>query len=143
MAMVSRGIGGLMMVYAVLYLAQYLFSALYDNPQRVWDVMNVVSGVSILIALAVNLRWMCSQSDGDTAPSTRVGAHALFYVNAALAVWFFHNWIRLLTLEAGESTSVHHEVVWQLIAMMVPLVLATTGWRLWRGDSRGNRDGRL
>ena len=65
-------------------------------------------------------------------PLTRVGAHALFYANAALAIWFFHNWIRLLTLEEGESTRLHHEVVWQLIAVMIPLVLATTGWRLWR-----------
>ena len=54
----------------------------------------------------------------------------------AHTVWFFHNWNRLLILEAGESTKLHHEVVWQLIAMMIPLVLATTGWRLWRGDSR-------
>ena len=135
MAMVLRGIGGLMMVYSGVYLAQYLFSALYDNPQRVWDVMNVVSGVSILVALAVNLGWMRSQ-DGESSTTARVGAHALFYVNAALAIWFFHNWIRLLTLEEGESTKLHHEVVWQLVAMMIPLVLATTGWRLWRGDSR-------
>ena len=32
MTTVLRGIGGLMMVYAALYLAQYLFSALYDKP---------------------------------------------------------------------------------------------------------------
>ena len=71
MKMLLRGIGGLMMVYAALYLAQYLFSALYDNPQRVWDVMNVVSGVGILIVLAVNLRWMRSQSGGEAAAATR------------------------------------------------------------------------
>ena len=132
MTMVLRGIGVLMMEYAVLYLVQYIFSALYDNPQRVWDVMNVVSGLGILIALAVNLRAVRSQPDGESPTFARVGAHALFYANAALAIWFFHNWIRLLTLEEGESTRLHHEVVWQLIAVMIPLVLATTGWRLWR-----------
>ena len=118
------------MVYAALYLVQYLFSAFYDNPQRMWDVMNVVSGVGVLIALAVNFLGVRSQSAGESTPA-RVGAHVLFYANAALAVWFFHNWIRLLTLEEGESTAVHHEVVWQLMAVMIPLVLATTGWRLW------------
>ena len=40
------------LVYAALYLVQYIFSALYDNPQRVWDVMNVVSGPGILIAVS-------------------------------------------------------------------------------------------
>ena len=132
MAMILRGVGGLMLAYAAVYLAQYLFSALYDNPQRVWDVMNVVSGLGILAALAVNFGHMRSQSGGDALTPARLGAYALFYANAALAIWFFHNWIRLLLLEEGETTSVHHEVVWQLIAVMIPLVLASTGWRLWR-----------
>ena len=39
-------------------------------------------------------------------------------------------------MEEGESTSVHHEVVWEFIAMMVPLVLTTTGWRLWQEGYR-------
>ena len=134
MTMIARGVGGLMMVYSALYLAQYLFSAFYDNPQRVWDVMNIISGLGILIALMANLRQMRSQSGGNPAPWH--GVHALFYANAALAIWFFHSWIVLLTLEAGESTSVHHEVVWQFIAVMIPLVLATTGWRLRRVNSR-------
>jgi len=135
MTAVLRGIGGLMLVYAALYLVQYTFSAFYDNPQRVWDVMNVMSGIGILIALAVNLHGVRSRPDGESSTPARVGAHALLYTNAALAIWFFHNWIRLLTLEEGESTKLHHEVVWQLIAVMVPLVLATTGWRLWRERS--------
>ena len=120
-----------MLVYAALYLAQYLFSALYDNPQRVWDVMNAISGLGILVALAVNFGHMRSQS-GEPLTFVQIGAHALFYANAALAIWFFHNWIRLLILEEGESTSVHHEVVWQIIAIMIPTVLTATGWRLWR-----------
>ena len=136
MTMVLRGVGGLMMVYSAAYLAQYLFSALYDNPQRVWDVMNVISGLGILLAFAVNFGQARSQSSGKPLTPARLGVHVLVYANAALAIWFFHNWIRLLTLEQGQSTSVHHEVVWQLIAMMIPLVLATTGWRLWRGSSR-------
>ncbi len=136
MTMVLRGIGAIMMVYAALYLAQYIFSALYENPQRVWDVMNVVSGLGILIALAVNLREMHSQSSGESTTLSRVGAQAMFYANATLAIWFFHNWTRLMTLEEGESTKLHHEVVWQLIAVMIPLVLGTTGWRLWRKKPR-------
>lgn len=124
------------MVYAALYLLQYTFGALYENPQRVWDVMNVLSGLGILIALAVNLHGVRSQSDGESTTPVKAAALALFYANAALAIWFFHNWIRLLTLEEGESTRVHHEVVWQLIAVMIPLVLATTGWKLWRRKSR-------
>ena len=132
MKIALRGIGALMLVYAGVYLAQYLFSALYDNPQRVWDVMNIISAVGILAALALNLAHLRRQTSSGGSTSALVGAHLLFYANAALAIWYFHNWIRLLTLEAGEVVIVPHEVIWQLIGVMVPLVLATTGWRLWQ-----------
>ncbi len=97
-----------------------------------WDVINVVSALGIIVALSVNLRSVRSQPAGEAANLSRIGAHALFYANTALAIWFFHNWIRLLTLEQGESTKLHHDVVRQLIAVMIPLVLATTGCRLLR-----------
>ena len=61
MAMALRMVGVLLMVCAALYLAQFLVSTLYDNPQRVWDVMNYVSALAILIALAANFKHMrCS-----------------------------------------------------------------------------------
>ena len=95
--------GGLMMVYAALYLAQLpLQQSLYDNPQPVWDVMNYVSGLGILVALIVNFGHMRSQSGSDDATLSRLGAHVLFYANAALAIWFFRNWIYLLALDEGE-----------------------------------------
>ena len=127
--MAVRLLGGLMMVYAALYLAQYIGSTLYDNPQQVWDVMNYASGVFILVALVVNALRVSS-------------ARALFYANAALAIWYFRNWLDLLTLDKDESVSVHADVVWSLIAVMIPLVLATTGWRLWRGRSAPARSRR-
>lgn len=133
MAMVSRVVGGLMLGYVGLYLAQYLFSACYDNPGRVWSVMNVISGVGILVAFGANLARLRSLSGGETPGLTRLGAITLVYANAALAIWYFHNWIRLLILAPGEVVSAHHEVIWQIIAVLIPLVLATTGWRLWRG----------
>lgn len=133
MAIALRTVGGLLMVYAALYLAQFFFSTLYDNPQRVWDVMNYVSGLAILIALAANFKHMRSHSGGDEPLNlTRLGAHILFYANAVLAIWFFRNWIYLLALNEGESTSVPVDVIWDFVAVMIPLVLAATGCRLWQ-----------
>ena len=134
MAMVLRLVGGLMVVYSGLYLAQFLFSTLYNNPQPVWDVMNFISGAGILVALIVNFGHMRSQSGSDEPTLTRLGAHVLFYVNAALAIWFFRNWIYLLALDAGESASIPVDVIWDFVAMLIPLVLATTGLRLWRAS---------
>ena len=135
MAMTWRLVGGLMMVYAALYLAQFLFSSLYDNPQPVWDVMNYVSGLGILVALIVNFGHMRSQSGSDEPTLSRLGAHVLFYANAALAIWFFRNWIYLLALDAGESASVPVDVIWDFVAVMIPIVLAATGRRLWQTNA--------
>ncbi len=134
MATVLRLVGGLMVVYAGLYLAQFLFSTLYDNPQPVWDVMNFISGAGILVALIVNFGHVRSQSGGEPVTIARLGAHVLFYANAALAIWFFRNWIYLLALDAGESASIPVDVIWDFVAMLIPLVLATTGLRLWRAS---------
>ena len=65
---------------------------------------------------------------------SRLGAYSLLYANAALAIQFFRNWVHLLALEEGESGSVHSDVIWMVIAALIPLVLATTGWRLWRNS---------
>ena len=65
-------------------------------------------------------------------PVARLGAHALFYANAVLAIWYFRNWIYLLALEEGESASIPIDVIWDFVAVMIPLVLAATGRRLWQ-----------
>lgn len=133
MAIALRLVGGLLMLYAGLYLAQFLFSSLYDNPQPVWDVMNFVSGAGILIALIVNFGHMRSQSGGEPVTLARLGAYVLFYANAALAIWFFRNWTYLLGLGEGEAASVPVDVIWDFVAVLIPIVLATTGGRLWQG----------
>ena len=130
MAMALRLVGGLMMLYALLYLAQFLFSSLYDDPQPVWDVMNYVSGLGILVALVVNFGHMRSQSGSDDLTLSRLGAHVLFYASAVLAIWFFRNWIYLL--DEGVSAGVPVNVIWDFVAPMIPIVLATTGRRLWQ-----------
>ena len=114
-----------------MYTAHFIFDTLYDA-QPVWTVLNIISAVGILIALAVNFAHMRAQFGQQAVTVSRIGAYALFYTNAALAIWFFRNWIHLLALEEGESVSVHSDVIWMVIAVLIPLVLATTGWRLWR-----------
>ncbi len=130
MALVVRITGGLMLVYAAVYAAHFIFDTLYDV-QSVWTVFNVISAVGILIALAFNFAHLRTHFGQETVTAPRLGAYVLFYANAALAIWFFRNWVHLLALEEGESVSVHSDVVWMVIAVLIPLVLATTGWRLW------------
>ncbi len=132
--MITRITGGLMLAYAALYTAHFIFDTLY-TAQPIWTIFNVISCVGILISLAVNFAHMRAQPGIESDTVTRLGASVLFYANAALAIWFFRNWVHLLALEEGESVSVHSDVLWLVIAMLIPIVLATTGWRLWRGSS--------
>ena len=66
-----------------------------------------------------------------------LGAYMLFYATAVLALWFFHNWIDLLTLTEGKSVSVYNNVIWKFIGVVFPLTIGTTGCILWRGASDG------
>ena len=131
MAMIMRITGGLMLAYSAVYTAHFIFDTLYDA-QAIWTVLNIISAVGIVIALAVNCAHMRAQAGSGPDIMPRLGACTLFYANAALAVWFFRNWVHLLALEEGESASVHSDVIWMVIAVLIPLVLTTTGWRLWR-----------
>ena len=130
MTTIARISGGLMLAYSALYTAHFIFDTLYDA-QPIWTVFNIISAVGIVIALAVNFAHMLAQARSGPDIVQRLSAYGLFYANAALAVWFFRNWVHLLALEEGESVSVHSDVVWMVIAVLIPLVLATTGWRLW------------
>ncbi len=130
MAMIVRITGGLMLAYSALYTAHFIFDTLY-NAGPIWAVLNIISAAAILIALGINFAHMRAQFGQHAVTVSRLGAYALFYANAALAIWFFRNWVHLLTLEEGESVSVHSDVTWMVIAVLIPLVLVTTGWRLW------------
>ena len=131
MTVTARIIGGLMLAYSAAYIAHFVFDTLYDAGP-IWTVFNIVSAVGILTALAFNFARIRAQSGLESATIGRLGIYVLFYANVALAIWFFRNWVHLLALEEGESVSVHSNVLWLFIAVLIPTVLATTGWRLWR-----------
>ncbi|MCY3749335.1 MAG: hypothetical protein OXG64_08575 [Chloroflexi bacterium] len=127
----TQFVGAVLLGYTVVYVAQFVGSALYEGSGQVWAVLNVLSALAIAVALGFNLRRLVSLSP-QHPPDARLSAQALVLANAALAIWFAHNWLRLLILPAGESVPVPHDVVWQAIGVLIPLVLVSTGWRLWR-----------
>ena len=84
MAMIVRITGGLMLMYSALYTAHFIFDTLY-NAQPIWTVLNIVSAVGIVIALAVNFAHMRAQFGQQAVTVSQLGAYALFYANTALA----------------------------------------------------------
>lgn len=113
--MTRRTIGILLGAYAVVYAVQFIASPLYDA-QPVWNVVNYLSALAIVAALALNAR----------------SRDFLLAANVALAVWFFRNWFGLLALDAGESVSTHADVLWYIIAGLIPAILGATAVRATR-----------
>ena len=124
-------VGTVLVLYSVAYTAQYVFSALYESSGQVWNVFNYITAVLIVAALVANAAFARQQNAGELVP--RVGNYCRLTANFVLVIWFFHNWIRLLILEAGQYPTVQAEVLWNLIAALVPVVLIATGSKLIRG----------
>ena len=130
-----RWVGGMLLGYVVVYVAHYIFGALYESVE-VWFPMNVLTAIGVLSTLVLNVdhAYQSSNSASQATERRRIDARLLAYVNVALSVWFFHNWIRSLMLNAGESVPVHHDLIWQFIAGLIVFVFTATGWRLWQGE---------
>ena len=131
MQSLKRTAGGLLIVYAVLYTAQVLFSRFYVDaldPQEIWDVFNYITGAGILVAIGVACAHKRMTAD-DTDPVRRLTAKVGCYVSLALAIIFFPLWFSLLM---GDTQSDAQNVGWMLVSFLNPLVLATAGACLWK-----------
>ena len=126
----KRTVGGLLLAYAVLYTAQVLFHRFYEEalePQRVWDVFNYMTGVGILVAIAV--AWGNWRANAGAEPVVRLASRAGLYASAALGIIFFPLWFSLIM---GDTQSDANNVGWLLVTFLNPLVLATAGASLLR-----------
>ena len=127
---IKRILGLTLFVYAVIYTAQVLFSRFYVDllhPQEIWDVFNYITGIGILIAIAVALLHR-RESASDADPVRRLTGQAGAYGALALAIIFFPLWFSLLI---GDTQSDAQNVGWIMVSALNPLVLANAGCRLW------------
>lgn len=127
---IRRILGLTLFVYAFIYTAQVIFSRFYVDllhPQEIWDVFNYITGIGILIAIAVAVLHR-RESASDADPVRRLTGQAGVYGALALAIIFFPLWFSLLM---GDTQSEAQNVGWILVSTLNPLVLANAGSRLW------------
>ncbi len=127
---VKRLVGGVLFIYAIVYTAQALFSRFYSetlSPQEVWDVFNYITGMGILIAIAV--AWCKSRRIAHDEILRRITAKASLYVSLALGIIFFPLWFSLIM---GDAPTDAQNVGWILVSFLNPLVLGSAGTCLWR-----------
>ena len=127
------------------YILSPLYAASGSAALALWYYLDILMAVSLIIALA--FQWQsqrAAQAAGDAGGGLsreKLAANALFYVTLLIALWFFRNWLDLLTSNPPGSQSVPTQMVWDLIDGLLPIVLGITAIRLWRGDNAAGRRG--
>ncbi len=99
------------------------------EPYPEWEVLHWFMAAAILIALASTFARKLRLGPGDGVREN-LSANALFYALLGVGLLFFRVWPSLL--RGGEQDL----FVWSSINMVLPVVLAAAGVRMWRaGDA--------
>ena len=130
---------GIAVMVAAFFITNPLLAGLLD-PAKVWAVLDILMLIGLLTALAFNYaakRTLEKAQEPDDSVSRRnLEINIAFYLTAAVAILFLHNWFSLLA-QGTESLTGNHQawVIWAAVDTMLPLVLGTTGYRIMREKS--------
>ena len=102
------------------------------EPYPAWEVLHWFMAAAILIALASTFARKRQLGPGG-ALREYLSVNALFYALLGLALIFFRVWPSLL--RGGEQDL----LVWSSINMVLPVVLAAAGVRMWRRSGAEER----
>ena len=102
------------------------------EPYPAWEVLHWFMAAAILIALASTFARKRQLGPGG-ALREHLSVNALFYALLGLALVFFRVWPSLL--RGGEQDL----LVWSSINMVLPVVLAAAGVRMWRRSGAEER----
>ena len=102
------------------------------EPYPEWEVLHWFMAAAILIALVSTFARKLRLGPGDGVRE-HLSANALFYALLGVGLLFFRAWPSLL--RGGEQDL----FVWGSINMVLPVVLAATGVRMWRAGSAEER----
>ena len=97
------------------------------EPYPVWEVLHWFMAAAILIALISMFAGKLRLGPGSGVRE-HLSVNALFYALLGVGLLFFRSWPSLL--RGGD----YDLFVWGSINMVLPVVLAAVGMRLWRGS---------
>ena len=131
-------------VVAAWFITNSFFVDSFDV-MHVWHALNILMVVGLPLALDFNFRRKLREG-GPREPGTPVTrryleANIVFFLTAAVAILFLHNWFSLLALgeasSLGESANLNHQtwVIWAVVDTLLPITFGITGCALWR-DAR-------
>ena len=128
---------------AVLFIVSPLLAARAFDVQQLWNGLNVLMAVALLLTLAYNYarkRFEDKREPGERITRQYLEVNLALYTAAAVAVLFLHNWFSLLAFGSGGlgnpvlAAPANHQawVIWAAVDVLLPLVVGITGCALWK-----------
>lgn len=134
MAILKRAATVYILAVAAVVTVQVIFSPFYRNVVdifTIWDVLNWLMAVSIIITLIVRLNGKMQVDKEDTTSLSRryLGVYAGFVAAVFLALWFFWNWVDMTIMQSDRGDI--NLIFWAFINPLFVVVTGLTGYRLW------------
>ena len=135
-----RRVGAVYLVaVAVAVAVFFVFNQLVDDSvdvAQVWSVLNVLMVIGLAAAIIFNFsrKMEAGKPDPQAGVTVRyLEVNVTFYVTAAVSILFLHNWFSLLA-NGQDSLDGNDQawVIWAFVDTALPLVLAATGFGMWR-----------
>ena len=127
-----------LILLAVVVAGHFLATQFYDptldgTARNVWQVLNPLMAIGIIIALIVALDRKLNGGDSQGISREYLEANFTFYFSAALLLAFTWNWFGVEWVEPRNDSA----LLWLFIGSTHPLLVASTGIRLLRESSSG------
>ena len=108
------------------------------NVPGIWAVLDYLMAIALVPALIFNYMRKREQDGGEGITRGYLEANVAFFLTAAVALIFFHNWFYQLA-EGIQSPSLDNHsrwIIWAAVDTILPLVLGATGCRMWCGAGK-------
>ncbi len=127
-----------LILLATVVAGHFLATQFYDptpegTARNVWQVLNPLMVIGIVIALIVALNRKLNGDDSKAITREYLEANFTFYFSAALLIAFAWNWFGVEWVEPRNDNA----LLWLFIGSTHPLLVASTGIRLLRKSSSG------
>ena len=137
---ILRRVGAVYLIAVALAVAVFfIINQLLDDSVdvvQVWSVLDVLMVIGLAAAIIFNFsrKMEAGKPDPEAGVTVRyLEVNVTFYVTAAVSILFLHNWFSLLA-NGADSLDGNHQawVIWAFVDTALPLLLAATGFSLWR-----------
>lgn len=131
----QRVVGGLLLLVAALVAIYFIVDQL-DALPSLWNALNYLIAPAIVLGVIfTQIRKRALKSAGLDRILTRqyIETNTLAYGFVVMALLFFWNWFHEL-VEGDVESSVLRSLAWVVINVAFPLLAASLGGRMLRGD---------